>query len=320
MASAAFLLFPREIASVFFGSRPFINDVLGRALDSALASMSTSLLAIASGVAYGIYMLLITHRREGWSGVRKSFIAEGLHAVIFGVSWWILLFSYHLFIKVPREIKQQALASYPPIALQPIPPSFALDRTPAPPRRIAQVATSLPLIPPMFSEVHDTFTVSAGSIRKTLVNGDSFCIIKLGDVCAIKAYVENRKFLVDAILFGDAVGKFAGDGTGYVTVQKNVLHNQIPEWDRCFNSTSMEVVDQNLVPMLQVIYTTPGAVLIYGLFRGSNDGYVLGFTHHGMHVYSPEQARDVPEGYKLERIFKYPSRRSHCDEMEASAQ
>ena len=95
----------------------FVGELFSRSLDSALASMSTSLLALISGIAYGLYRLVLTHRREGWSGVKKHLTSDGLHALVFGVCWWLLLFSYHLFIKLPSEIRKEAEAQKPPSKL-----------------------------------------------------------------------------------------------------------------------------------------------------------------------------------------------------------
>lgn len=177
-----------------------------------------------------------------------------------------------------------------------------------------------PQSPPTFSEAHDKFNISAGSISTTLNDGQSMCLIHLGPggVCTIKAYVEKGKFSVDATLFSNTPGDFAGAGS--VTVEKNVLHKNIPEWDRCFDSTAMEVVDQNLVPMFQVIYTTPIDILIYGMFRG-NGGWAAALTPAGMRALAPPNSSTaVPQDYHLKRIFKYPSRTSHCKEIESSTQ
>jgi hypothetical protein len=92
----------------------FPHELAGRAWDSAITSMSTSLLALISAVAYGIYRIILSHKRDGWQGVRKHFLADGVHALIFGVCWWVLLFSYHFFLKVPRAIENEASRQYPP--------------------------------------------------------------------------------------------------------------------------------------------------------------------------------------------------------------
>jgi len=115
---------------VSLASTPFVREILSHALDSALDSMSTSVLAILSGLVFGIYRLVLTYRNEGWRGVSKSFLSEGIHAIIFGAAWWGLLFSYHLFVKVPRQIRKESASHAPPIPRHRIaPPDFAYQKT-----------------------------------------------------------------------------------------------------------------------------------------------------------------------------------------------
>src|ERR1700674_978347 len=118
---------------------PFAKELLSRSLDSALASMSTSLLALMSGVAYGIYRLFITHRNDGWAGVKKNLATDGLHAIVFGVCWWVLLFSYHVFWKIPTEIRAEANTAQPPLPR--LPAALAV-----PP--FAYLHTKIPRLPP----------------------------------------------------------------------------------------------------------------------------------------------------------------------------
>jgi hypothetical protein len=105
---------------------PFFHELAARAWDSAIASMSTSMLALLSAVAYGVYRSFLSYRNEGFQGVRKHFLADGLHALIFGIAWWSILFSYHFFLKVPREIRTHTDRIRPPdTPSPPSPPSFA---------------------------------------------------------------------------------------------------------------------------------------------------------------------------------------------------
>jgi hypothetical protein len=116
--------------SKIFAMSSFPHELAGRAWDSAITSMSTSLLALISAVAYGIYRIILSHKRDGWQGVRKHSLADGVHALIFGVCWWVLLFSYHFFLKVPRAIENEASRQYPPkLRFIPSPPPFAALKT-----------------------------------------------------------------------------------------------------------------------------------------------------------------------------------------------
>jgi len=115
----------------------FTYEILGRAASSAIASMSTSALALLSGLAYGIYKLILSYRREGWPGVRAHFVKDAMHGLIFGICWWALLYSYHLFYKVPSEIRAQAAAAHAPL-----PPKLTV------PEKIAYLRTVSRHLPP----------------------------------------------------------------------------------------------------------------------------------------------------------------------------
>jgi hypothetical protein len=110
----------------------FTRDLFGRAADSAIASMSTSALALLSGVAYGFYKLILSHRREGWQGVKAHFAKDAVHGLIFGICWWALLFTYHLSVKVPSEIRMQADSAIVPLRSHaPTVPTFWVTKSPA---------------------------------------------------------------------------------------------------------------------------------------------------------------------------------------------
>jgi len=108
----------------------FYWEMFQRAMDSAIASMSTSALALLSGLAYGIYKLILSYRKEGWKGVREHFGKDVAHGLIFGLCWWTLLLAYHLFVKVPRGIAVEADNSVAPSARHPVPPPSAYLYTP----------------------------------------------------------------------------------------------------------------------------------------------------------------------------------------------
>jgi hypothetical protein len=96
--------------------------------------MSSSVLAILFGACYMVFRLLISHRTEGWQGVKNNLLSGTLHGVVFGVAWWIALFAYQFFIKVPREIRTELV---PPPSLEwkkfpemfPRPPRFAYEKS-----------------------------------------------------------------------------------------------------------------------------------------------------------------------------------------------
>jgi hypothetical protein len=161
----------------------------------------------------------------------------------------------------------------------------------------------------MFSEAKDRFNIVAGGISTTLGNGQSNYLVGSPAGSPIKEYVENNKFFVDAILF-------QAPGFGSVELKRNILHKNIPDWDRCFNATTLEVVDDKLTPVFQMIYTTPNDIVINGIFR----------LHENVFIFSPKgfssQSADQPitnVEYSVKRIFKYPTRTYYCKTLEISA-
>jgi hypothetical protein len=136
----------------------FLLELCHRALDSAVAAMSTSYLALLAAGLFTVGSLLHQHWGEGWQGIRKNWgLARTLkYGVIFWCSWWVLLFGYHLFYKIPHEINQTA------------------NRTPPPPPKIFPI--SLP--PPPFHRVQIPILPSFVLVSPgPLVNFDSWDFI-----------------------------------------------------------------------------------------------------------------------------------------------
>jgi len=116
--------------------------------------MSTSLLAIISGIAYGIYRLYLSHRKEGWGGVKKNFFTDGFHAVIFGICWWALIFAYHFFYKVPSHIRLDANSQVAPAFKSVIMPPQGWERKSFRPKS----KNSIPIVAmPRLHEGNDPF-------------------------------------------------------------------------------------------------------------------------------------------------------------------
>jgi hypothetical protein len=121
----------------------------------------------------------------------------------------------------------------------------------------------------------------------------------------VKGYVENGRFVADAMLF--SMG-----GYGSVRLEKNVLHKNIPTWDRCFNASTLEIVDDQLTPVFQMVYTTPNDIVISGVFHVDQIVYILS---DGLSWHAAEEPVTSDE-YSVKLIFKYPSREYFCKQLE----
>jgi len=239
---------------VFF---PFAWNLIRSAIDITVHStFSTTYPAIVRDVAVGIYVALRLLSRGGGIAVLRHLdnIKDALTAVIMAFA---LTFLFHLFVTVPRAIyavTQQTMDRYwvttqlPPAGIF-SPPQVAYQKQ-LTPKKSNRRYELLPPTPPMFSEAPDEFHISGGSISGTIKNGGSMCLVDAAGRCLVRGYVENGHFFANAdiVVYGPNVD---------VQLTKNVLHKSNAAWDRCFNSTALEVVDQNLIPMFQNVIHYP---------------------------------------------------------------
>src|ERR1035438_2648846 len=163
------------------------------------------------------------------------------------------------------------------IELQPVNPPVP-EHPNAPTNRPSGESTTVATPPmttgPMFSETSDKFSIVAGQISTFLTPSfPTSCLVGLGNTCLVRGTLVASKFVVDATLY-------AAPGKGNVEVIKNELHKDMPEWDRCYDDTALEIVDENLVPVFHMVYTTPHDIVIYGIFHVGNVVAVL--SPHGL--------------------------------------
>src|SRR6266446_7474580 len=104
--------------------------------------------------------------------------------------------------------------------------------------------SSQPSKPPTFEEVQRNYIVSLGGNTASIAaSGGIAPMLGAGDEWIVRAHVENGRFLVDAKLF-------AGRDSPAVLMEKNQFSINQPSWDRNFDDTAFEVVNENLVPVL----------------------------------------------------------------------
>lgn len=84
----------------------------------------------------------------------------------------------------------------------------------------------------------------------------------------------------------------------------NHLDETIPaEWDRNYNSNAFEIVGEDNLPLLQVLYKRPDTLEINGIFAVSN-GVCIIFGKGRVPMFSTEIPNDIPDRKPL---FRYPS-------------
>jgi hypothetical protein len=153
--------------------------------------------------------------------------------------------------------------------------------------------------PPTFTENDSEVNVSAGSISTTIRNGVSTVHCLIANPC-VTAYIKDHRVVVDASLY-------AGPGLTPFEIKGNTFTLRDPQWDRNYNDTAFEVVNKDLVPVLQIIYTTPHDVLIYGIFQSDSSVYVL--SSNGAKMAAGGQFTVTRRDYPNKKLFKYPSRK-----------
>jgi hypothetical protein len=91
----------------------FARELLGRAWNTLFFSMGTTVLAVSFGlVRFGYQMVRIWCQR-GWRVMVRRFKASLKDSAGAALILWIVLFSWHLFWTVPREIRTQAALALP---------------------------------------------------------------------------------------------------------------------------------------------------------------------------------------------------------------
>lgn len=166
-----------------------------------------------------------------------------------------------------------------------------------------QEATTNPIGPPekepTFKEALGDFVVVLGGhvhrISKLSTKGNPARIAPFGDSRSITAYVEGGKLYVDALLY------YAPDEPP-LELTHNELGGTPRKWDRNFDDSALEIVDENLVPRFQLIYKDARTVLVRGVFQFQRGAVV--FEENASHFFIFSRENEV----KITRIFQYPSR------------
>ena len=102
----------------------FLWELVRRAWDSSVSSMGTTTLAIVGSLLFPLVDNIRVFREYRLEGMKSHWKKGFKHAFLIAVCWWAALFSYHLFYKVPHDIKVEAESV-------PVPPSPLPPRAPA---------------------------------------------------------------------------------------------------------------------------------------------------------------------------------------------
>lgn len=152
---------------------------------------------------------------------------------------------------------------------------------------------------PTFKETLGDFVAFVGghqySVSRLSTKQKPTIIISFGNSPAITAYVEADKLYVDALLY------YAPDKPPLHLVH-NELKGRPPQWDRNFDDSAIEIVDDKLTPRFQMIYMDTRTVVVHGVFQFPDGAAVFGSERADYYTGSREKGINIP------RIFEYPSR------------
>jgi hypothetical protein len=109
----------------------------------------------------------------------------------------------------------------------------------------------------------------------------------------LTAYIEDKILYIDTNIY-------SGKNKPIIKISKNKMSLLPHKWDYNSTNKALEVVNENKIPVYQLIYLEPNHISISGIFVSGNN--ILIADKNGLHL-NPK----LPFSYLTERIFKYPS-------------
>lgn len=184
---------------------------------------------------------------------------------------------------------------------------------------VAQAASSstptVSATTPRFSEKFDKLFISAGGNTVALPNtegaranlltlktagGIQFWTTRrsepmtAGGDTPVIVYIKNGNLAIDAEVF-------AGEMEPPMHVRNNELSDRPARWDKnTDNEHALEIVNENTLPVLQIIYSDEARATIKGVFVNQKVAAIIDDEIRGV------SKREVVR-YPIKRLFKYPS-------------
>jgi hypothetical protein len=167
--------------------------------------------------------------------------------------------------------------------------------------------TPTPPKEPTFTEDENVpFTVIFGNGTMRLGKDQKeMKLLVIGNLAVAKAYVENNRIYIDANL--------SDGGPTPVELKHNRLTFENQRWDRNYDDSALEIVNEDLVPIFQLVYRNARTAIVRGTFI--NQGALIVADEHGILINPTLGQRAY-----FKRIFKYPSRMYKGQELETDHQ
>jgi hypothetical protein len=154
---------------------------------------------------------------------------------------------------------------------------------------------ALSLEQPTFRERPEIVTISIGGVTSGYLY--DHLISQAGTPMSVAGFEPVRLHVKDGKMYADVL---VADGKSPIEIKDNEFVVRPPDWDKNSNQNALEVVDRNNKPVFQLIYKSPTAIQINGIFSAN-----------GMTIFMSEDTiSTTPEGIaklSLKPIFKYPS-------------
>ncbi len=125
--------------------------------------------------------------------------------------------------------------------------------------------------------------------------------VTVGGLNTFKPYLLKGNFCIDAKVYG-------GFRLPLIEVTCNHLAEISSNWDTNYTDKAIEVVDQNEVPVFQMIFESDTKIRINGVFPAENNE-VLIETPEGTRRVKLDPKNATPIEVPLKRLFKYPAYR-----------
>ncbi len=146
----------------------------------------------------------------------------------------------------------------------------------------------------------EKFSMPARSLKGYKDKGLSF--IQIDGINPIKLWINDLgEFKVNVELYNWKSGEL-------IEVISDTLYNLPPRWDRNSNRVAYEIVNEDKLPIFQLIYKDPNTILINGLFATKDNIYIAD-NKTGRLISKDVFNQFFPRSihYHVERLFQYPS-------------
>ncbi|WDT76995.1 MAG: hypothetical protein MPW16_07200 [Candidatus Manganitrophus sp.] len=158
---------------------------------------------------------------------------------------------------------------------------------------------------PTFSIEEAVYTVWIGGkvSREVLLHKTKGMRLADFENSELEAVVEDGKIKISTVLISETGER--------IDVRKNkITHNLNPEWDINYNDRAIEVVrgDGPYFPYLQIKYTAPKTLVVYGIFFTRRGNNIIILDKSGKHRIKVEDLIKLREENKwpIDRLFEYP--------------